>query len=382
MRIFSLIALSIIFPMFAYAGTLININTADKAMLESLTGIGSVKAQNIIDYRKANGPFAAIGDLLKVPKIYQSDYEKIKNDITVGDTSTTNTQNTTDTASSGVASTSSRSASTYVPPPADISVTVTGAQEVLVEVPVVFTAVVKTKGDTIDSAAQLTWSFGDGSSAVGSEVSKTYHYAGTYLVTVIATDGAAKAREETVVTVTQAAVRISAISGDGITIKNEADRRLDLSGWRLVSGTGIFRLPEGTAILPNASALFPFAVMNFSMAFDAVLTYPNGIVAARYVPPIATTDTARPLSEQPIVATTSYKQVQRVESITSSKAIVPSYAEAVKAPAAAAELAAAGAASPKPPARASGPLAGIFRSPWTLGLLGVMATAAGAFILL
>ena len=44
----------------AYAGMAIaavNINSATKEQLESLNGIGPVKAQAIIDYRKKNGPF-------------------------------------------------------------------------------------------------------------------------------------------------------------------------------------------------------------------------------------------------------------------------------------------------------------------------------------
>jgi competence protein ComEA len=44
----------------------ININSADKSQLETLPGIGAVKAQSIIDYREKNGPFKSVDDLLKV----------------------------------------------------------------------------------------------------------------------------------------------------------------------------------------------------------------------------------------------------------------------------------------------------------------------------
>jgi len=62
----------------------LNINTATLAELDSLPGIGPVTAQNIIDYRTANGPFATIEDLLKIPGIGPKTFEKVKNLITVG----------------------------------------------------------------------------------------------------------------------------------------------------------------------------------------------------------------------------------------------------------------------------------------------------------
>jgi competence protein ComEA len=61
----------------------ININTAPLAELDRLPGIGPDKAQKIIDYRKTNGPFAAITDIQEVSGIGPVTFEKIKDLITV-----------------------------------------------------------------------------------------------------------------------------------------------------------------------------------------------------------------------------------------------------------------------------------------------------------
>ena len=71
----------------AFAQNLININTATLEELDTLYGIGPSKAQTIIDYREANGDFAAIEDIMNVSGIGQATFDKIKGDITVGDVS-------------------------------------------------------------------------------------------------------------------------------------------------------------------------------------------------------------------------------------------------------------------------------------------------------
>jgi competence protein ComEA len=66
-------------------GGLININTASQTELEQLPGIGPSTAQNIIDHRDTNGPFAAIENIMDVSGIGEGRFEQIKELITVGE---------------------------------------------------------------------------------------------------------------------------------------------------------------------------------------------------------------------------------------------------------------------------------------------------------
>ena len=65
------------------SGGLININTADKAALMQLPGIGEVYAQSIIDYRQSVGAFQRIEDIKNVYGIGDGKFEKLKDLITV-----------------------------------------------------------------------------------------------------------------------------------------------------------------------------------------------------------------------------------------------------------------------------------------------------------
>jgi competence protein ComEA len=63
----------------------VNINTATKEQLTTLTGIGDKRAQEIINYRTKNGPFKTVDDLGKVPGIGPGILKQIRSDVTVSD---------------------------------------------------------------------------------------------------------------------------------------------------------------------------------------------------------------------------------------------------------------------------------------------------------
>jgi competence protein ComEA len=61
----------------------VSINHAEAWLLDALPGIGPTSSEKIIYYREANGPFVTIYELLLVPGIGQSTFDKIKDLITV-----------------------------------------------------------------------------------------------------------------------------------------------------------------------------------------------------------------------------------------------------------------------------------------------------------
>ncbi len=236
-------------------------------------------------------------------------------------------------------------------------------------------AVYDSKGNKRNDAI-VTWSFGDGMQRTGSNVFHAYGAPGEYVVVVHArTSDDGDALTESIVTVQDASVRIASLSDHGIALINSSSRTLDLSYWRLSMGGQEFKIPDDTHILAGRTVLFPVSIIELPLADSATLLYPNGEVAATY--PVATAPRVEDAALQPSLHPTSYNQVQKVDTITSPRTNIQTHEQAVIAPTATVEPAAVGAA---PAAKTA--TAGLFHSPWTLSLLGVIAAAGGAFILL
>ncbi len=69
----------------AHGAQKVDINRADVWLIEALPGIGETLAQRIVDYRQKNGLFNNVEELLKVPGIGSTTYDRIKDLITVAD---------------------------------------------------------------------------------------------------------------------------------------------------------------------------------------------------------------------------------------------------------------------------------------------------------
>ena len=63
---------------------LVDINTADEALLQTLPGIGPALAERIVAYREENGGFHHLYELTNVKGIGSSTYEGLRDLITLG----------------------------------------------------------------------------------------------------------------------------------------------------------------------------------------------------------------------------------------------------------------------------------------------------------
>ncbi|MBI4065760.1 helix-hairpin-helix domain-containing protein [Candidatus Kaiserbacteria bacterium] len=376
MRFIGLLVLTFFLPAFAYAA-LININTADATLLDTLPGIGPSKAQAIITYRNGHGPFVKIEDIQNVSGIGPSTYADIKSLITVGDTGTSDSGTTTATSTTTSATTTTTlsvggTPPEYIPIPT-LRIVTDSDRTVSSGADTVFTAVVYDGKGNKRNDAVVKWSFGDGMQRTGASVYHQYYNTGEYLAIVRATtssDGG-DAMREMIITVEDASIKIASVSARGISLANNDSRTLDLSLWRLSMGGREFKIPADTQILAGRMILFPSQIIQLPISDTASLLYPSGEMAAMY--PTAT-------AEQPSAPTVSFNKVQTVEPFINKATDIQTHEEAVVAPAVATELVAVGATLPATPSSDSQKTKNLFGSPWLLGLLSVIALAGAAFV--
>lgn len=60
----------------------INLNTADKKLLMSISGIGEKLSQRIIDFRESNSGFSGVEELRGIQGITEAKFDKIKDYLT------------------------------------------------------------------------------------------------------------------------------------------------------------------------------------------------------------------------------------------------------------------------------------------------------------
>ncbi|OGT18370.1 MAG: competence protein ComE [Gallionellales bacterium RIFCSPHIGHO2_02_FULL_57_16] len=80
-----LLILIAFFTFFGMAMGAVNLNTANKAALEAVNGVGPKKAEAIIAYREKNGPFTTVDDLKNVNGFGDESVAKMRSVLTVDD---------------------------------------------------------------------------------------------------------------------------------------------------------------------------------------------------------------------------------------------------------------------------------------------------------
>lgn len=71
----------LLFAAAAFAG--LDVNTATKEQLDTLPGIGPVKAEAIIKYREEKGPFTSVEQLKEVNGIGEKIFQSIKSEVVI-----------------------------------------------------------------------------------------------------------------------------------------------------------------------------------------------------------------------------------------------------------------------------------------------------------
>ena len=131
--------------------------------------------------------------------------------------------------------------------------------------------------------ARYIWSFGDGSTKEGQNITHTYRSPGEYVAVLNVASGEYSASDRIIIKAIPAGITISSVGTNAdfyIELFNDSSYELNLSGWLLKSGNKYFVIPHNTFILSKKKLIFSSEVTGLPrMGLDmAALLYPNGRV--------------------------------------------------------------------------------------------------------
>ena len=237
----------ILIPGISFAA-LVNINSAGSEELQTLTGIGEVKAQAIIDYRETYGSFAKKEDIMNVSGIGEVTYNNIKNDITVGTSEDDGADNTGESTAS---SSATASKSSIKEPRIPVGGLVIYAPEIgYVNQSIKFDA--EPTDGTDGRLIRYKWNFGDATTAGIKSPEHSYAYAGTYVVMVESYYDKKEVTARHEINILSVAVSLSRNLNGDVTVKNENSHEIDLGKMKLV-GQSVFEFPKYTILMPGKS---------------------------------------------------------------------------------------------------------------------------------
>jgi len=104
---------------------------------------------------------------------------------------------------------------------------------------------------------RYAWSFGDGATAEGKEVSHVYYYPGTYALVLRGNVGADTSVSRATITVFDPKIEIADVTADYITLANASKYELNLYNWKLLHGDMQFVFPKDTILYAGSTVRFP-----------------------------------------------------------------------------------------------------------------------------
>lgn len=137
--------------------------------------------------------------------------------------------------------------------------------------------------NVITANVRFSWNFGDGSTAEGESVLHHYSYPGRYAVVLNIAQDKFAGTDRVIVTAEPARLSFDTMPDGGVRVENLAGRDLDLSGWIVRAGHGLFppyaQLPPHSIILSGSTMYITKETLGFAATEQAVLQYPNGMDA-------------------------------------------------------------------------------------------------------
>lgn len=254
----------------------------------------------------------------------------------------------------------------------------------------IFSAYAYDSDGIVRKDVEFSWSFGDGDSADGDEVTHAYLLPGTYTVSIAARAGKSHTVSLLKAVVYPSAARITKATSEGITLVNDGDEILDMSGWRVVQGNRQFIFPRFMAMLPGQETQLPASITKLGTSTEPIaLLFPSGAVSTGLEPqapmaPVEVSPKTPDSSPEPFVYETPEQPVavnvgiqDREDAVTLPLSTINSqaYVTHMSAPSATAVPGALGAS-----AGLAAP--GLLASPWTISFMGLLVAAASILVIL
>lgn len=171
-------------------------------------------------------------------------------------------------------------------------------------------------GDALKASLLYEWNFGDGMTAAGKEVTHTYDYPGTYVVTVY---GGFKRQEQVArqeITILPVTVSLTTNDGGDVQVNNDSPYELDISGYQIKASKS-FTFPARSILLPGATITIPHKKVTTKVGEQIMVQDTAGVaVATRFSDHLAVAEPAvtNP-SRAPIMSVTSYVPLLPVSEI-------------------------------------------------------------------